>query len=55
VEPTGDITYAHLFLGSSIIVASVRPDVRLRPDETVWIKFDQDGLHLFDGITEQAM
>ena len=45
----GDITYVHLFLVSSIIVASVRPEVRLRPNEAVWIKFDQDRCHLFDG------
>ena len=55
VEPTGDVTYVHLFLGNAIIIASVPPDVRLRPDETVWIEFDQDRLHLFDGETEQAL
>jgi multiple sugar transport system ATP-binding protein len=55
VEPTGDVTYVHLFLGNSIIIASVQPDVRLRPDETVWIEFDQDRLHLFDGATERAL
>ena len=55
VEPTGDVTYVHLFLGNSIIIASVAPDVRLRPDETVWIEFDQDRLHLFDGATERAL
>jgi multiple sugar transport system ATP-binding protein len=55
VEPTGDVTYVHLFLGNSIIIASVPPDVRLRPDEMVWIEFDQDRLHLFDGATERAL
>jgi multiple sugar transport system ATP-binding protein len=55
VEPTGDVTYVHLFLGSTIIIASVPPDVQLRPDETVWIEFDQDRLHLFDGVTERAL
>ena len=55
VEPTGDITYVHVFLGESIIIVSVPPDVRLRPDETVWIEFDQDRLHLFDAATEQAL
>ena len=55
VEPTGDVTYVHLFLGNSIIIASVAPNVRLRPDETVWIEFDQDRLHLFDGATERAL
>jgi multiple sugar transport system ATP-binding protein len=55
VEPTGDVTYVHLFLGSAIIIASVPPDVRLRSDETVWIEFDQNRLHLFDGATEQTL
>jgi multiple sugar transport system ATP-binding protein len=55
VEPTGDVTYVHLFLGNSIIIASVPPDVRLRPDEMVWIEFDQDRLHLFDEATERAL
>ena len=49
VEPTGDVTYVHVFLGNAIIIASVAPNVRLWPDETVWIEFDQERLHLFDG------
>jgi multiple sugar transport system ATP-binding protein len=55
VEPTGDVTFVHVYLGSSIIVASVAPDVRLAPDDKVWIEFDQRKLHLFDGATEQAL
>jgi multiple sugar transport system ATP-binding protein len=55
VEPTGDITYAHVHLGASIIVASVAPEFRLAPDENVWIGFDQERLHLFDGKTGQAL
>jgi multiple sugar transport system ATP-binding protein len=55
VEPTGDITFAHIYLGSSIVVASVGPDVRLGSDDRVWIEFDQQKLHLFDGATEQAL
>lgn len=55
VEPTGDITFVHVYLGSSIIVASVSPDVRLAPDDQVWVEFDQKKLHLFDGATEQAL
>jgi len=55
VEPTGDITYAHVHLGSSIIVVSVAPDVRLVPDDQVWIEFDQRRLHLFDGATQEAL
>jgi multiple sugar transport system ATP-binding protein len=55
VEPTGDVTFVHVYLGSSILVASVAPDVRLEPDDRVWIEFDQRKLHLFDGATEQAL
>jgi multiple sugar transport system ATP-binding protein len=55
VEPTGDITFAHIHLGKAIIVASVAPEFRLAPDENVWIGFDQERLHLFDGKTGQAL
>jgi multiple sugar transport system ATP-binding protein len=55
VEPTGDITYAHVYLGSSVIVVSVAPEVKLAPDDPVWIAFDQEKLHLFDGSSRQAL
>ena len=55
MEPTGDITYVHVFLGESFIIVSVTPDVRLRADQPVWIEFDQERLHLFDATTEQAL
>ena len=55
VEPTGDITYAHVYVGTSIAVVSVGPDVRLAPDDQVWIEFDQQKLHLFDAATQQAL
>ena len=55
VEPTGDITYAHVYLGSSLIVVSVPADVILHPDDPVWITFDQERIHLFDGVTQQVL
>jgi len=55
VEPTGDITYVHVYLGSLIMVVSVGPDMRLAPDDQVWIGFDQQKLHLFDAATQQAL
>jgi multiple sugar transport system ATP-binding protein len=55
VEPTGDITYAQVYVGDSIVTASVPPSVALSPDEAVWIGFDQQRLHLFDGTTELAL
>ena len=32
------------------IVVSVEPDVKLAPDDRVWLEFDQDKVHLFDGV-----
>jgi multiple sugar transport system ATP-binding protein len=55
VEPTGDITYAHVNLGTASLVVSVAPDFHLAPDQTVWIAFDQQRLHLFDAKTGQAL
>jgi multiple sugar transport system ATP-binding protein len=55
VEPTGDVTYAHVYLGSTVVVVSVAPGLRLAPDDRVWIDFDQARLHLFDGRTERAL
>ena len=52
---TGDVTYAHVWLGRAIVVVSVAPGLRLAPDDPVWIDFDQARLHLFDGRTEQAL
>ena len=49
VEPTGDLTYAHVYLGSVLIVVSVPADVPLGPDDRVWVTFDQERVHLFDG------
>jgi multiple sugar transport system ATP-binding protein len=55
VEPTGDITYVHVLLGDASIIVSVSPGTRLRADEPVWIGFDQEKLHLFDGVTQQVL
>jgi multiple sugar transport system ATP-binding protein len=55
VEPTGDITFAHVYLGNHILTVSVQPHVAISPDEEVWLEFDQNRLHLFDGETQQAL
>jgi multiple sugar transport system ATP-binding protein len=55
VEPTGDITYAHIHLGQAVIVVSSPPNVHLKPNDDVWVTFDQERLHLFDGETGQAL
>jgi multiple sugar transport system ATP-binding protein len=56
VEPTGDITYAQVRLGeNATVIVSVEPTVTLAPDELVWIGFDQQKIHLFDGETQMAL
>jgi multiple sugar transport system ATP-binding protein len=55
VEPTGDVTFTQVYLGGSIVVISVPPQVKLTPDEEVWIEFDQTRLHIFDGETQMAL
>jgi multiple sugar transport system ATP-binding protein len=55
VEPTGDITYAHVRLGGETLVVSAPPTVRLAADAPVWLGFDQDRLHLFDAASGRAL
>jgi len=55
VEPTGDITYAHVHLGADIVVVSVDASMILAPDDQVWVDFDQDRLHLFDCRSGHAL
>ena len=55
VEPTGDITFVQVYLGDHIVIVSLEPQVPITPDEPVWVEFDQDKLHLFDGETQQAL
>ena len=55
VEPTGDITFVQAFLSGSIVNISLPPTVQVAPDEHVWLEFDQERIHLFDGETEMAL
>ncbi len=55
VEPTGDITYAHIRFGSDTIIVSVPPSVILGANAPVWIRLDQQRLHLFDAQTGLAL
>jgi multiple sugar transport system ATP-binding protein len=55
VEPTGDITFVQVALGAATLIVSLDPSVAIRPDEKVWLTFDQNRLHLFDGETEMAL
>ncbi|WEJ59229.1 ABC transporter ATP-binding protein [Devosia sp. FJ2-5-3] len=55
VEPTGDITFVQAFLAGAVVNISLPPSVMVEPDENVWLEFDQDRIHLFDGQTEMAL
>ncbi|MGV3491123.1 MAG: ABC transporter ATP-binding protein [Devosia sp.] len=55
VEPTGDVTYVQVFLSGSPVNISLPPTVAIKPDEQVYLTFDQEKLHLFDGETEMAL
>lgn len=55
VEPTGDITFVQAFLSGAIVNISVPPNVTVVPDEQIWLEFDQERIHLFDGETEMAL
>jgi multiple sugar transport system ATP-binding protein len=55
VEPTGDVTYVQVFLSGSPVNISLPPTVAIKPDEQVYLSFDQEKLHLFDGETEMAL
>jgi multiple sugar transport system ATP-binding protein len=55
VEPTGDLTYLHLRVGGAMLIATVSPFFEVAMDDFVWVIFDNDRLHLFDGGTEQLL
>jgi multiple sugar transport system ATP-binding protein len=55
VEPTGDVTFAQVFVSGATVNVSVEPTFVLRPDEPVFLEFDQNRMHLFDGATEMAL
>jgi multiple sugar transport system ATP-binding protein len=55
VEPTGDVTFAQVFVSGAVVNISLDPSVRIEPDAAVWIEFDQDRLHLFDAVSTMAL
>ncbi|WP_413989339.1 ABC transporter ATP-binding protein [Labrys okinawensis] len=55
VEPTGDVTFAQIVVDAEMVNISLDPSVVIQPDEAVWIEFDQDRMHLFDGQTTMAL
>ncbi|MCB2012863.1 MAG: ABC transporter ATP-binding protein [Geminicoccaceae bacterium] len=55
VEPTGDVTFVQIDLGGAIVIVSLDPNIEIRADQPVWLEFDQERIHLFDGETERAL
>jgi multiple sugar transport system ATP-binding protein len=55
VEPTGDTTFVHVRLGDDILVASTEPDFQIEADAPIWLEFDQNFLHLFDGQSKASL
>ncbi|MEO8757666.1 MAG: sn-glycerol-3-phosphate ABC transporter ATP-binding protein UgpC [Devosia sp.] len=55
VEPTGDVTFVQALLSGAIVNISLAPTVSVAPDEKIWLEFDQERMHLFDGETEMAL
>jgi multiple sugar transport system ATP-binding protein len=55
VEPTGDLTYLHVWLGKQLLVASAPGTYRGAPDQPIRLEFDQARLYLFDAETERAL
>ena len=55
VEPTGDVTFAQVFISEAVVNISLDPSVIIEPDEDVWIEFDQERMHLFDAETTMAL
>ena len=55
VEPTGDVTFVHVQLGASFLVASTTEPFRGTADQPVRVDFDQQHLYLFDRETQQAL
>jgi len=55
VEPTGDVTFVHFYLGNTLLVASTTEPFRASPDQSVRIELEQEHLYVFDRATEQAL
>ena len=55
VEPTGDLTFVHVYLGSHLLVASTTEHFRGAPDQPVRIELDQAHLYLFDRHSQLAL
>jgi multiple sugar transport system ATP-binding protein len=55
VEPTGDLTFVHVWLGDQTVIASTPGTYRGTADQPVRLEFDQDRLYLFDAESKRAL
>ena len=55
VEPTGDLTYVHVWLGTQQLVASAPGTFRGTANQPIRLEFDQARLYLFDAETKRAL
>ena len=55
VEPTGDVTFVQVHVDGAIVIVSLSPGLPIRNDTNVWLEFDQNRLHLFDGVSQMAL
>jgi multiple sugar transport system ATP-binding protein len=46
---------AGVLIDGEIVNISLPPTVVIEPDEQVWVEFDQERMHLFDGVTTMAL
>jgi multiple sugar transport system ATP-binding protein len=55
VEPTGDLTYVHVWLGTQLLVASAPGTYRGAANQPIRLAFDQERLYVFDAETKRAL
>jgi multiple sugar transport system ATP-binding protein len=55
VEPTGDLTYVHVWLGKQLLVASAPGTFRGAADHPIRLEVDQERLYLFDAESKRAL
>ncbi len=49
------MTFVQALLSGAVVNISVPPSVPVAPDQPIWLTFDQERMHLFDGATEMAL
>jgi multiple sugar transport system ATP-binding protein len=55
VEPTGDLTFVHAWVGDQLMVASAPGTYHGVTDQPIRLDFDQENLYLFDAQSKRAL